>query len=196
MAMWGMGVVIGPILGPVLGGWLTDNYSWRWVFFINVPFGILCFRGHRCYMPESALRRSRFDFFGFAPLSLAIGALQLMLDRGPTQDWFSSTGDLHRGDARRRCALWLFLVHVTTTTRAPFISLALFRDRNFVTGNVFIFVVGIVLFATLALLPPLLQGLVGYPVFHRPGDRAARPRHARCDGAASVGSWGASTCGC
>jgi DHA2 family multidrug resistance protein len=163
MTLWVMGVTVGPIIGPALGGWLTEYYSWRWVFFINVPVGILCFAGIMAYMPESSLRRSRFDFFGFATLSLAIGSLQLMLDRGQTQDWFSS---IEIWVYATLCVLsaWLFLVHITTTTRPPFISLGLFRDRNFVTGNFFIFVVGLVLFATLALLPPLLQDLIGYPV--------------------------------
>jgi DHA2 family multidrug resistance protein len=165
MTLWVMAVTVGPIIGPALGGWLTEYYSWRWVFFINVPVGILCFAGIAAFMPESARRRSRFDFFGFATLSLAIGALQLMLDRGQTLDWFSS---LEICVYATLCALsaYLFLVHITTTNKAPFISLALFRDRNFVTGNFFIFVVGMVLFATLALLPPLLQDLIGYPVVY------------------------------
>jgi MFS transporter, DHA2 family, multidrug resistance protein len=165
MTLWVMGVTVGPIIGPALGGWLTDYYSWRWVFFINVPVGILCFAGIAAFMPESTLRRSRFDFFGFATLSLAIGALQLMLDRGQTQDWFSSLEICVYATLSALCA-WLFLVHITTTRSAPFISPALFRDRNFLTGNFFIFVVGLVLFATLALLPPLLQDLVGYPVVY------------------------------
>ncbi len=90
MAIWVMGVTIGPILGPALGGWLTENYNWRWVFYINVPFGILCFPRHPRVHARTTLRRSRFDFFGFATLSLAIGALQLMLDRGQPKDWFNS----------------------------------------------------------------------------------------------------------
>ncbi len=165
MTLWVMGVTVGPIIGPALGGWLTEYYSWRWVFFINVPVGILCFAGIAAFMPESTLRRSRFDFFGFATLSLAIGALQLMLDRGQTQDWFSSLEICLYATLSALCA-WLFLVHTVTTRGAPFISLGLFRDRNFLTGNFFIFVVGLVLFATLALLPPLLQDLVGYPVVY------------------------------
>jgi MFS transporter, DHA2 family, multidrug resistance protein len=163
MAIWVMGVTIGPILGPALGGWLTENYNWRWVFYINVPFGILSFLGILTFMPETQLRKSRFDFFGFAALSFAIGAFQLMLDRGQLKDWFNST-EIWIEAIVAGLAFYLFVVHMLTTTKPPFVSPALFKDRNFVTGNVFIFVVGVVLFATLALLPPLLQDLLNYPV--------------------------------
>ena len=163
MAIWVMGVTIGPILGPALGGWLTDYYNWRWVFYINVPFGILSFLGILAFMSETTIRRSRFDFFGFTTLSFAIGALQLTLDRGQLKDWFNST-EIWIEATVCGLAFYLFVVHMLTTTRQPFISPALFKDRNFVTGNVFIFVVGVVLFATLALLPPLLQDLMDYPV--------------------------------
>ncbi len=163
MAIWVMGVTIGPILGPALGGWLTDHYNWRWVFYINVPFGILSFLGILAFMSETTIRRSRFDFFGFTTLSLAIGALQLTLDRGQLKDWFNST-EIWIEATVCGLAFYLFVVHMLTTTRQPFVSPALFKDRNFVTGNVFIFVVGVVLFATLALLPPLLQDLMDYPV--------------------------------
>src|SRR5580698_5869083 len=91
MAVWGMGVMVGPILGPTLGGWLTDSYNWRWVFFINVPIGIIAFYGMwRFIRPDPGGRHSRFDVFGFTTLSLALGATQLMLDRGQQNDWFSS----------------------------------------------------------------------------------------------------------
>jgi MFS transporter, DHA2 family, multidrug resistance protein len=163
MAIWGMGVIIGPILGPALGGYLTENYNWRWVFYINVPFGILAFLGILSSVPESLIRKTRFDFFGFAALSIGIGSLQLMLDRGQLKDWFSSP-EIWLEGAIGIMGLYLFVVHMLTATGARFVSPALFKDRNFVTGNVFIFVVGLVLFATLALLPPLLQDLLNYPV--------------------------------
>ncbi len=163
MAIWGMGVIIGPILGPALGGWLTENYNWRWVFYINVPFGILAFLGILSAVPETLVRKSRFDFFGFAALSIGIGSLQLMLDRGQIKDWFSSREIWVEGTIGA-VALYLFVVHMLTTTGPRFVSPQLFKDRNFLTGNVFIFVVGVVLFATLALLPPLLQDLLDYPV--------------------------------
>src|ERR1700735_4593171 len=163
MAIWVMGVTIGPILGPALGGWLTENYNWRWVFYINVPFGVLAFLGTLSFLPEAAIRKSRFDFLGFVALSLGIAALQIMLDRGQLKDWFSST-EIWIEATVAAVAFYLFVIHMLTTTEQRFVSPALFKDRNFLTGNVFIFIVGVVLFATLALLPPLLQDLLNYPV--------------------------------
>ena len=163
MSFWVMAVIIGPILGPVLGGWLTDNYNWRWVFYINVPFGILSYLGVLTFMPETKIRKSAFDFFGFTSLSFAIGSFQLMLDRGQTKDWFNST-EIWIEATVSALALYLFIVHMLTTKKTPFVSPALFKDRNFLTGNIFIFIVGVVLFATLALLPPLLQQQMNYPV--------------------------------
>jgi DHA2 family multidrug resistance protein len=133
------------------------------VFFINVPVGILCLLGVLTFMRETRPRTGRFDFFGFAMLSLAVGGLQMMLDRGQSNDWFNSTETWIEAGASALC-MYLFIVHLMTTRRQPFISPALFKDSNFLTGNIFIFIVGVVLFATLALLPPLLQGLLNYPV--------------------------------
>lgn len=164
MSIWGMGVVLGPILGPALGGWLTENYNWRWVFYINLPFGILSFLGISAYLKETAPKEGRFDFMGFATLSLAIGAFQLFLDRGQIKDWFDST-EIWIEATVAAFAFYLFVVHTATSDKHPFVSLALFKDRNFLTGMLFIFVVGVVLFATLALLPPLLQEHFDYPVF-------------------------------
>nr|WP_298726507.1 DHA2 family efflux MFS transporter permease subunit [uncultured Steroidobacter sp.] len=161
-AMWAMGVTLGPILGPALGGWLTETHSWRWVFLINVPFGVLAMLSSSKFMHETPRRKTPFDFFGFAMLSTAIGSLQLMLDRGQLLDWFSST-EIVVEAAVAAVAFYLFLVHILTS-RQPFLSPSLFRDRNFALGSVFIFLIGIVLLATLALLPPLLEGLFDYPV--------------------------------
>ncbi len=161
-AVWAMGVLIGPIIGPALGGWLTDNYTWRWVFYINIPFGILSLLGVLTFLREAPRRYAPFDFFGFATLSLAIGALQIMLDRGQLLDWFGST-EIRILAAVAAVSFYWFIVH-TLTARHPFVSPALFRDWNFGVGNIFIFIVGVVLFATLALLPPLLQDLMNYPV--------------------------------
>jgi DHA2 family multidrug resistance protein len=163
MAIWVMAVTIGPILGPALGGWLTENYNWRWVFYINVPFGLLSAFGTLAWISETPSRESRFDFFGFATLSLAIGAFQMMLDRGQLKDWFNST-EICVTATIAAVSLYLFIVHMLTTKETPFVSAALFKDRNFLTGSVFIFIVGAVLFAVLALLPPLLQDLMNYPV--------------------------------
>ena len=162
MALWGVGVTMGPILGPALGGWLTENYSWRWVFYINVPIGILAFLGLSASMPDTEKHNNRFDFFGFISLSFGLGALQLMLDRGELKDWFSSP-EIVIECLVMSMAFYLFIVHTLTYER-PFLSPALFKDQNFVAGNVFIFLIGVVLFATLALVPPMLQNEMGYPV--------------------------------
>jgi DHA2 family multidrug resistance protein len=163
MAIWAMAVTIGPIVGPAMGGWLTDNFNWRWVFYINLPFGILAFLGIASFMSETEHRKTRFDFFGFFALSAAVAALQLTLDRGQLKDWFSST-EIWIEATITVVALYLFVIHMLTTTGVRFITPSLFKDRNFVTGNLFMFIVGLMLFATLALLPPLLQDLLNYPV--------------------------------
>ncbi|HEY0878653.1 MAG TPA: DHA2 family efflux MFS transporter permease subunit [Zeimonas sp.] len=163
MALWGLGVMVGPILGPTLGGWLTEYYDWRWVFYINLPFGILAWLGIAAYVHETSLQRGRrFDWFGFAMLGLAIGALQMMLDRGGTLDWFAST-EIVAEAILAASALYLFVAH-TFTHEHPFLEPQLFRDRNFVVGLLFIFVVGMILLTTMTLLPPFLQNLMGYPV--------------------------------
>ena len=163
MAIWGAGIMIGPILGPVLGGWLTDAYNWRFVFYINLPVGILAFAGIMAFMPRAGRDADRpFDFFGFLMLGLGIGALQMMLDRGELKDWFGSTEIILEG-ALALGGLYVFLTH-SLTAKHPFMHPELFRDRNFVAGLVLIFIVGSILLATLALLPPMLQNLMGYPV--------------------------------
>jgi len=163
MALWGVGVMIGPIFGPVLGGWLTESYSWRWVFYINLPVGILAYLGILVFVEEHRLENTRpFDFFGFAMLSLAIGALQLVLDRGEHKDWFASS-EITIATALSGLGLYVFIVH-SATSEHPFVDPRLMRDRNFVSGIVCIAVVGVVLFANLALLPPLMQDLLRYPV--------------------------------
>ena len=162
MAMWGMGVMVGPILGPPLGGWLTDHYGWHWVFLINVPVGALALFGVFASVPTDDTHRARFDWRGFVLLAAGIGALQLLLDRGEQEDWLTS---LEIQIELIVCLLgfYLYWVHWRGTPR-PFLDLGLLRDGNFLSGNLFIFVIGIVLFATMALLPPYLQRLMGYPV--------------------------------
>ena len=163
MALWGIGVMVGPILGPTLGGYLTEYYSWRWVFYINLPFGLLALAGILAFVPESERDRQRpFDVFGFVLLSLGIGALQLMLDRGQSEDWFASTEILVEASLSA-LFLYMFLVHMFTAKR-PFIEPGLFRDRNFAIGLFMIFILGIILLSTITLLPPYLQQLMGYPV--------------------------------
>jgi DHA2 family multidrug resistance protein len=163
MAMWGVGVMLGPILGPSLGGWLTEYYNWRWVFYINLPFGLLAWFGLTVFVHETEIDRSRrFDLLGFALLSLAIGALQMMLDRGESQDWFSSHEIMFEAILAIG-AFYLFVAHMFTSEH-PYVEPGLFRDRNFSIGLIFIFIVGVILLATMALMPPFMQNLMGYPV--------------------------------
>ncbi|MEO8859550.1 MAG: DHA2 family efflux MFS transporter permease subunit [Burkholderiaceae bacterium] len=163
MAMWGMGVMVGPIIGPSLGGWLTEYYSWRWVFYINMPLGVLAWFGLAAYLRETPIDRSRrFDLLGFAMLSLGIGALQMMLDRGASLDWFSSR-EVWVEAMLAALGMYVFVVHILTHPH-PFMEPGLFKDRNFAIGLVLAFTIGIVLLATMALLPPYMQSLMGYPV--------------------------------
>ncbi len=161
MAMWGAGIMVGPIIGPTLGGWLTESFNWRWVFFINLPVGIIALLGSAAYLPSVARRLRGFDFFGFAMLSLGVGALQLMLDRGAEVDWFSSP-EIWIELGLSLTGFWIFVIHLTTGENT-FIDRKIFADRNFVTGLVFIFVIGVILLASLALLPPMLSTIFGYP---------------------------------
>ncbi len=162
MAMWGMGVMVGPILGPPLGGWLTDHYSWHWVFLINVPIGIAALLGVLASVPPDEAHDYRFDWRGFVLLAAGIGGLQLMLDRGQQKDWFDAL-EIQVEAAIAFLGFYLYWVHWRSAER-PFLDLGLLRDRSFLSGNIFIFVIGVVLFATMALLPPYLQSLMGYPV--------------------------------
>jgi DHA2 family multidrug resistance protein len=159
-----MGVMIGPILGPTLGGWLTDSYNWRWVFFINVPVGAMAFYGIWKYIrPTAAARKMKFDGFGFATLSLAIGSLQMLLDRGEQNDWFASTETWVEAIALALSFAW-FVAHTALRPAGKsFFDYRLLRNANYVSGLLFIFIVGLVLFATRALTPTMLQGLMGYP---------------------------------
>ena len=164
MAVWGMGVMVGPIIGPTLGGWLTESYSWRWVFFINLPIGMLALAGVAAFLPAKEPKHGvTFDVFGFATLALAIGALQAMLDRGEQLDWFGSK-EIVTEALLAAISFAFFVVHTATAGKVSFFKRELLRDPNFAVGTFFIFVVGAVLYATRALIPPMLQNLMGYPV--------------------------------
>jgi len=163
MGLWTMGVMMGPICGPILGGWLTDNYSWRWVFYINVPFGILTAIGLLTFLKESARTgTARLDWIGFGALSLAIGSFQMMLDRGETLDWFDSR-EIVLEASIAGVAFYVFLVQFCLAPR-PFLSPKLFADRNFTVGAILYAIMGLIMYASLALLAPYLQTLMNYPV--------------------------------
>ncbi len=163
MAIWGMGVMLGPIMGPTLGGWLTDSYSWRWVFFVNLPFGILTTLGLSIFMSETLVKRDvPFSWFGFLSLSLGIGSLQMMLDRGEQLGWFGST-EIWVEAVLSVVGFYFFLTDATTAER-PFISLRIFKDWNFSIALIFMFLIGIILLATMALITPFIQNMLAYPV--------------------------------
>ena len=163
MAIWTMGVMVGPICGPVLGGWLTENESWRWVFYINVPFGIVTVFGLLTFLKETSYgSAARLDWIGFGTLSLAIGAFQTMLDRGETQDWFGSPEIILEAIVAG-ISFYLFLVQFALAPK-PFLSPKLFTDRNFVVGITLYFTLGLIMYATIALMAPYLQHLMDYPV--------------------------------
>jgi len=160
MAIYGAGIMVGPIVGPTLGGWLTEVVNWRWVFFINLPVGIVAFLGAAAYLPKVPKRLRGFDFFGFAMLSLGVGSLQLMLDRGAEVDWFSAV-EIWLELGLAITGFWVFIIHLMTN-RDTFIEPKIFTDRNFATGLVFIFVVGVILLSSMALLPPMLSQLFNH----------------------------------
>ena len=165
MAVWGIGVILGPIIGPALGGWLTDDYSWRWVFFINLPVGLLAGAGILIFIHETRrAQREAFDFFGFATLSVAIGALQMLLDRGQLKDWFGSSEIWIEATIAGLC-LYLFIVHTATATDRSFLNRDLLKDANCIAGTLLMFLIGIPLYGTMTLLPTMLQNLMNYPVF-------------------------------
>ena len=163
MAIWGMGVMLGPIMGPTLGGWLTDNYSWHWVFLVNLPIGILTVLGLIAFMEETQKQEHlRFDWFGFAALAIGIGALQLLLDRGEQVGWYDAA-EIWIETIISAAGFYYFFAH-SLTTDAPFIRFEMFKDRNFAAGCLFMVVIGIVLFGTMALVTPFMQNVLGYPI--------------------------------
>lgn len=162
MALWGLGAILGPIVGPVLGGFLTESMNWRWVFYINLPFGIIAAVGLLMVMPETGRRRMHFDVFGFALLAIGVGAFQLMLDRGQVLDWFQSTEIMVEATLAAMC-LYLFVVH-SLTARHPFVNLGMFADPNYAIGSVLGFFLGGLMYSVMALLAPMMADLMQYPI--------------------------------
>ncbi len=162
MALWGMGIMIGPIMGPILGGWLTENWNWRWVFYVNAPLGALALAILIGSLPSRAIARRRFDIFGFSMVAITLTSIQLLLDRGNHIGWFDAAESwIYAGIAIS--AGWIGLIHLATASQ-PLFNRRLFADRNFSVSLFFMVVVGMVMFATMALLPPMLQHLFGYSV--------------------------------
>jgi DHA2 family multidrug resistance protein len=164
MAVWSIGTILGPLVAPALGGYLTDEYSWRWCFFVNAPVGLLAFAGLVSFLPEDRHQRGiAFDFFGFGMLAVAIGSLQLLLDRGQQLDWLNSTEILVEAGLTF-LGVWMFVVHSATTDK-PFFSARLLSDRVFLSSIFIAFITFALMFSSTALMPQLLQNLLGYPVF-------------------------------
>ena len=163
LAVWGMGTMVAPIIGPALGGWLTDNFEWRWVFYINLPIGALSLVGILMYVKSSrAKEKRRFDITGFALLSIVLASFQLLLDRGSDNDWFHSSETILEASIAA-VAFLMFLIH-STLSEHPFIPLDLFKDGNFTASLLFGTLTSVMIFSVLALLPTMMETLLGYPV--------------------------------
>src|SRR5258705_2535411 len=164
MGFWGLGIVVAPILGPVLGGWLTDSYSWRWVFYINIPVGIASIVMTKLYIfdpPYLRQEKRRIDYWGIGMLAVGIGTLQFVLDKGQEADWFSSR--LITGLAIVSAVTLVVLIVHLLTTDDPVVDLRVFKERSYAVGVFLMTVVGFVLYGSLVLLPIMLQTLLGYP---------------------------------
>jgi MFS transporter, DHA2 family, multidrug resistance protein len=162
MAIWGMGIMVAPIFGPMIGGWLTESYNWRWVFYINLPIGIPTFALLWWLLPSRPIIRRQLDRFGFAMLAIGLATLQLLFDRGQQEDWLQSW-EIRIELIVVISAIWLFATHQMTTSK-PMFDRALLTDRNFVTSLNFMVLVGLMMVGIFALLPPMLQNLYGYSV--------------------------------
>lgn len=162
ITIWSIAMILGPVFGPSVGAYLTEEYSWRAIFYINIPFGVLGLLGCLFTLPETVKRTQHLDWLGFISLSVTVGAFQLMLDRGQREDWFESTEIIFEATLAA-FALYVFIVH-SATTRRPYLNFAIFRDHNFVVGTVLIFLFGLNIFSALLLIPLFLQDIQGYPV--------------------------------
>jgi DHA2 family multidrug resistance protein len=161
-AIFGMGVVVGPVIGPTIGGYLAELYNWRWAFFMIVPFGMVSFIGLWVFLTDRGKEAGvRLSWIGFLAISTAVVGLQLLLDRGQRQDWFESS-EITIAAVCGAVAFYVFLVH-SLTSRRPFLQLRLLLDRNYALGLIIVTVYGMLNFTPMVLLPPFLQSLVGYP---------------------------------
>jgi MFS transporter, DHA2 family, multidrug resistance protein len=163
MQLWGMGIMVAPIFGPMIGGWLTENYNWRWVFYINLPIGIPTLAILWWLLPSRPITERRLDIFGFAMLALGLASFQLMLDRGQHEDWFESWEIIVEAGVAL-AAFWMLAVH-SLTTKAPLFDRLMLTDRNFLTSLVFGSLIGLMMYGIFALMPTMLQNIFGYTVF-------------------------------
>lgn len=164
MAIWSMGVMVAPIMGPTLGGWLTEVISWRWTFYINLPVGIFSFLLALRHVPDTATRERRMDWMGFVTLALGLGMLQLVLDRGNQDDWFSSQA-LILATIVSAVSLIFFVIYTLTGKHHPLFDLRIFTDRNFLVASLIMTTIGIGFFGGMLLQSLFLQNFLGYPTF-------------------------------
>jgi len=162
MAIWSLGAVMGPILGPLIGGYITEYYNWRWVFYVNLPLGAMILAMLYFLLPSRPIAKRGFDLFGFSMFALGLAALQLVLDRGQQLDWLESTS-IWIGIGCIIIGFWVFIVHMMTG-KNTLLTPAIFTDRNLVGSLIFVALVGVIIFAIIALIAPMLQGVLGYPV--------------------------------
>ena len=163
MSIWGIGVMFAPVMGPVIGGWLTDEYSWRWVFYVSMPFSLLGILGAILFIRETPKNLERkFDWFGFTALAIALAATQFLLDRGESEGWFDSDLIITTG-VIVALAFYLFVAH-SATTKNPFISLGILKDRNYMLGLLFMFLLGVLVLSMNVIMPLFLQNARGYPI--------------------------------
>ena len=164
MAIWSMGVMVAPIMGPTLGGYLTEAISWRWTFYINLPVGILSFILAMRYVHDTPTKERRMDWLGFATLALGIGALQLILDRGNQDDWFSSE-TLVFAACVSAVSMLFFVIYTLTGKHHPLFDLRIFKDRNYLVASLIMTTIGIGFFGGMLLQSLFLQNFLGYPTF-------------------------------
>jgi len=163
MAFWGLGIVVAPILGPVLGGWLTDTYSWRWVFYINIPVGVASIIMTQLFIfdpPYIRRKAGGIDYWGIGMLAVGIGSLQIVLDKGQEVDWFSS--NLILGLAILAAVLLTLFIIWELVAEHPVVDLRVFKERTYASGVFLMTTLGFVLYGSLVLLPLMLQTLMGY----------------------------------
>ncbi len=162
MAVWGMGVVLGPIMAPMLGGYLGQEFGWRWIFFMMVPFGAVAMVGVALFVPkQTPFGSRRLDWIGFLSLSAGVAAMQIMFDRGERAGWFDST-EIVIEACVALLGFYLFFAH-SLTSKAPFLDLNILRNRNYAVGLILVFAFGMLNFVPMVMFPPLLQELRGYP---------------------------------